>query len=154
MRRTWNADNTAELIKMWTKGKRSAAQIAKVLSMTRSAVIGKAHRLGLKNRSPLRNRKTIKQFLDDAALKSTQVAEYEEVQEGILLEDTKHTSCMFTTRSQRKPYLFCGKAVVTAPWCEVHEKIVTTTYNKIFSAPAQDAYTLKDQMVYLEDSVK
>lgn len=56
---SWNDERTALLEKMWTEGK-SAAEIAKELGegVTRNAVIGKAHRMGLSGRpSPIKKQK-------------------------------------------------------------------------------------------------
>lgn len=48
---SWNDDRVELLKKMWSEGQ-SASQIAKELgSVTRNAVIGKVHRLGLSNRA-------------------------------------------------------------------------------------------------------
>ena len=48
---SWTEDRVATLTKMWGEGK-SASQIAKELGgVTRNAVIGKVHRLGLSNRA-------------------------------------------------------------------------------------------------------
>tara|TARA_B100001971_G_C18169183_1_gene526045 strand:- start:339 stop:1007 length:669 start_codon:yes stop_codon:yes gene_type:complete len=57
---SWTQDRVAILEKMWTDGK-SAAEIAKALGegVTRNAVIGKAHRMGLSGRpSPIKKSKT------------------------------------------------------------------------------------------------
>lgn len=55
---SWTDDRVATLTKMWKDG-RSAAEIAKELGgVTRNAVIGKAHRLGLSGRaSPIKKKK-------------------------------------------------------------------------------------------------
>jgi len=53
---SWTDERIALLKKMWKEGK-SAADIAKTLAkgVTRNAVIGKAHRMGLSNRpSPIK----------------------------------------------------------------------------------------------------
>ena len=48
---SWTDDRVEKLKKMWTEGQ-SASQIAKELGgVTRNAVIGKVHRLGLSNRN-------------------------------------------------------------------------------------------------------
>ena len=48
---SWTDERVEQLKKMWTEGK-SASQIAKELGgVTRNAVIGKVHRLGLSNRN-------------------------------------------------------------------------------------------------------
>ena len=47
----WTEDRVEKLKSMWTEGN-SASQIAKELGgVTRNAVIGKVHRLGLSNRA-------------------------------------------------------------------------------------------------------
>ncbi|MFN3615775.1 MAG: GcrA family cell cycle regulator, partial [Rubrimonas sp.] len=49
---SWTDDRVEKLQQMWAEGQ-SAAQIAKALGgVTRNAVIGKVHRLGLSNRAP------------------------------------------------------------------------------------------------------
>ncbi|MHA3977940.1 GcrA family cell cycle regulator [Halovulum sp. GXIMD14794] len=49
---SWTDERVETLKKMWSEGK-SASQIAKELGgVTRNAVIGKVHRLGLSNRTP------------------------------------------------------------------------------------------------------
>ncbi|SEM72314.1 GcrA cell cycle regulator [Palleronia salina] len=49
---SWTDERVETLKKMWTEGQ-SASQIAKELGgVTRNAVIGKVHRLGLSNRGP------------------------------------------------------------------------------------------------------
>ncbi|MGB8621908.1 MAG: GcrA family cell cycle regulator, partial [Paracoccaceae bacterium] len=48
---SWTEERVETLKKMWTEGQ-SASQIAKELGgVTRNAVIGKVHRLGLSNRA-------------------------------------------------------------------------------------------------------
>lgn len=56
---SWTEERVEILTKMWTEGN-SAAEIAKALGgITRNAVIGKAHRLGLSGRaSPIKKKKT------------------------------------------------------------------------------------------------
>lgn len=58
---SWTDDRVATLTKLWSQGK-SASEIAEVLGgVTRNAVIGKAHRLGLSGRpSPIKKKKLVK----------------------------------------------------------------------------------------------
>jgi len=70
---SWTDDRVATLTKMWKDG-RSAAEIAKELGgVTRNAVIGKAHRLGLSGRaSPIKKKKeTAKKTATKTAAKKT-----------------------------------------------------------------------------------
>jgi len=45
----WTEDKIDELTKLWHRG-RTAGQIAEVMGISRNAVLGKAHRLGLTGR--------------------------------------------------------------------------------------------------------
>ena len=50
----WNDENVARLRELWDQGL-PTAQIGKLLSFTKNAVVGKAHRIGLERRpSPIR----------------------------------------------------------------------------------------------------
>ena len=51
---SWNEENVARLKELWDQGL-PTAQIGKLLSFTKNAVVGKAHRIGLERRpSPIR----------------------------------------------------------------------------------------------------
>lgn len=51
---SWNDENVARLKELWDQGL-PTAQIGKLLSFTKNAVVGKAHRIGLERRpSPIR----------------------------------------------------------------------------------------------------
>lgn len=58
---SWTDDRVETLTKLWSQGK-SASEIAEVLGgVTRNAVIGKAHRLGLSGRpSPIKKKSVVK----------------------------------------------------------------------------------------------
>jgi GcrA cell cycle regulator len=54
---TWTDERVDVLKQLWSEGK-TASQIASVLGITRNAVIGKAHRIGVSRRpSPIKRRK-------------------------------------------------------------------------------------------------
>ena len=56
---SWTEDRIALLTKLWEEGL-SAQEIGRQLDVTKNAVIGKAHRLGLQSRpSPIRRSKAI-----------------------------------------------------------------------------------------------
>ena len=51
---SWNDDNVAQLKELWDQGL-PTAQIGRLLGVTKNAVVGKAHRIGLERRpSPIR----------------------------------------------------------------------------------------------------
>ena len=51
---SWNDENVARLKELWDQGL-PTAQIGKLISFTKNAVVGKAHRIGLERRpSPIR----------------------------------------------------------------------------------------------------
>ena len=54
---SWNEENIRELRRLWDAGY-SASAIGKQIGITKNAVIGKAHRLGLKSRPSPIKRKT------------------------------------------------------------------------------------------------
>jgi len=56
----WNDDNVVKLKKLWAEGY-SASEIADIFGLlSRSAVMGKIHRLGLCNRDPQKSHKVPK----------------------------------------------------------------------------------------------
>ena len=68
---SWTDERIATLKKMWKDG-HSAADIAKKLGegVTRNAVIGKAHRMGLSGRpSPIKKKATAKKTVKKVAAK-------------------------------------------------------------------------------------
>lgn len=87
---SWTDERVEMLKAMWTEGK-SASQIAKELGgVTRNAVIGKVHRLGLSNRGP--NGEAVgdavgTEELEVAAVPVEEVARAEEVEIDVAPED-------------------------------------------------------------------
>lgn len=81
---SWTDDRVATLTKLWSQGK-SASEIAEVLGgVTRNAVIGKAHRLGLSGRpSPIKKKKVAKKTIkkkEDTAEKPKTKAKKKSIQ--------------------------------------------------------------------------
>lgn len=72
---SWTDDRIAKLEKLWLEGK-SAAEIAEELGgVTRNAVIGKAHRMGLSGRpSPIKKKKAAESKSKKATAKKKEAA--------------------------------------------------------------------------------
>ncbi len=114
----WTEDRIAKLKKFWTKGL-SASQIAGELGegVTRNAVIGKAHRLGLKSRpSPV---KTDPKKLRKAPVKpAVQTASSHRVS---LLQLTERICKWPIGHPGEEDFHFCGTASVSGhPYCAEH----------------------------------
>jgi len=81
---SWTDERVEALKSMWTEGK-SASQIAKELGgVTRNAVIGKVHRLGLSNRGP--NGERLDELEPDVGADTAALAE-PEIEEPEVLEE-------------------------------------------------------------------
>lgn len=108
----WTEERVSQLKSLWTEG-RTASQIATILGdVTRNAVIGKAHRLGLKGRpSPIRKEKTARakpiRKIETPAHRPMRVSDRQ---------------CHWPIGHPREPgFHFCGApAVVDKPYCETH----------------------------------
>lgn len=132
----WNEYQLEELKRSW--GKTSSSVIAGRLGITKSAVIGKAHRLGLKNlkRDPYQYReegdrvKKVKEVMrngpsapavvappcpDDAAMD-------EVVAGGIDVMSLGHGQCKWPVNDGSPRFFFCGEPVIEAgvPYCREH----------------------------------
>lgn len=109
----WTEERVAKLKALWGEG-HSASQIAGILGdITRNAVIGKAHRLGLKGRpSPIRKEKT-------TAPKPVRRAAAAPVARTTRVSDRQ---CHWPIGHPREPgFHFCGApAVADKPYCEQH----------------------------------
>ena len=101
----WTSDRISALIAFWKEG-HSTSVIGGKLGMTKNAVVGKVHRLGLPKRgSP------IKQRIKKPA-------------EIINLAKLRSNMCVWPYGEPGKPdFRFCGEKVVPdKPYCEVHCK--------------------------------
>lgn len=113
----WTEERVARLKALWGEG-RTASQIAVILGdVTRNAVIGKAHRLGLKGRpSPIRTEKAVATHSPKPARRAAAQA---------ALPRTSRVSdrqCHWPIGHPREPgFHFCGDpAIDDKPYCEKH----------------------------------
>lgn len=109
----WTEERVTRLKSLWGEG-RTASQIAVILGdVTRNAVIGKAHRLGLKGRpSPIRKEKT-------AATPKPARRAVVQVPRATRVNDRQ---CHWPIGHPREPgFHFCGDpAVEDKPYCGKH----------------------------------
>lgn len=134
----WSETRTALLRKLWAEGL-SASQIAKQLGgVTRNAVIGKVHRLGLAGRAtpsrpakrPVRSRPV--RFVPPSVLKPIKVRPptptakdlHATPPEGALtIETVRDGQCKYMT-GEGPDALVCGRSTPLGSWCILHAKLV------------------------------
>jgi GcrA cell cycle regulator len=106
---TWTPEKTVEVRRLWLEGKLTAEAIAQKFGVTRSAVIGKAHRLGLPMRRP------------------GKVKSREEGEILITLENKDEKQCAWPMGDPKgQDFHFCGEEVVPGKsYCKRHSSIAT-----------------------------
>jgi GcrA cell cycle regulator len=128
----WTEERVELLKKLWTEGL-SASQIARTLGdVTRNAVIGKVHRLGLSGRAtPTRSDRPRIMARRKPAPKPILV-ESEPIEEVVLDDGEWATVLTLNERMCKWPighpgtdkFHFCGRgAAADTPYCEAHAKV-------------------------------
>ena len=130
----WSDDRVEQLKTLWTEGL-SASQIARALGgVTRNAVIGKVHRLGLAGRaSPSRSERPRLPVTHKAPVVRTHVPAVQVVEEDpVTLDDGSHATVLtISDRMCRWPigdpaateFHFCGHSPKSgSPYCEAHAR--------------------------------
>jgi GcrA cell cycle regulator len=118
----WTDERLETLKKLWDDGL-SISQIGEKLGVSRNAIAGKVHRLGLKKRqSPISNKTAAK---STAAQKpKVEVAEPENLPLKLALRqiDWSRSRCSWPIGDPKTTaFHFCGKDVVTGkPYCNDH----------------------------------
>lgn len=163
----WTEERVTELKKLWAEG-HSASQIASQLGgVTRNAVIGKVHRLGLSGRAtpsrpvkrpPRLARPKPQTIRAGGAAKSTPAApaaprppaepavalEPQRLPNGDLVTvmNVKDSMCKWPIGDPADPnFSFCGrKAADGSPYCAEHAKVAFQPARKRERAPREDAY--------------
>ena len=152
---SWTPELIKELKKLWKKGL-TTGEIGRSIGMSKNAVVGKAHRLGLESRpSPIKREVKIKKEKPRTVIKkevksAQKVIEApieSEIEEavkpvkkvktgkikGVKLVDLKPTSCRWPEGDPKDPdFHFCGKEIVPGKsYCEEH---CAVAYSGIFKA--------------------
>lgn len=122
----WTDDRIAKLKKLWAEGL-TTGEIGKRLGVSKNAVVGKAHRLGLKSRpSPIRRTKK------KAEPKKEETKVY-------TLADLTSQTCRWPHGDPKEDnFQFCGKPIVQGkPYCAEHCEYAYVGSNR--SSRSEDA---------------
>ena len=121
----WTDERLEQLKKLWSEGL-SISQIGEALGVSRNAIAGKAHRMGLPKRpSPISKPKATKP--------KTVVPEPPSLELPLRMElrqlEWSRSKCCWPTGDPRKVgFLFCGVTVVPGkPYCLTHCQQAYTT---------------------------
>jgi GcrA cell cycle regulator len=129
----WNDDRIEQLKSLWAEGL-SASQIARALGdVTRNAVIGKVHRLGLAGRAnPTHDRPRLPMAPKARTLRNAMPAAPVVEEDPLTLEDGNFVTVLtISDRMCRWPigdpsateFHFCGRNPKTgSPYCEAHAR--------------------------------
>ena len=153
----WTPELIKDLKKLWKKGL-TTGEIGRLIGMSKNAVVGKAHRLGLESRpSPIRRekvevpkvKKSTAPVWKHVVSMEKQEKESQAVQlntdklskpskkngkvKGVKLVDLKPTSCRWPEGDPKDPdFHFCGKeALPGKSYCEEHSQVA---YSGVFKA--------------------
>ncbi len=148
----WTEERVAQLTKLWSEGL-SASQIARALGdVTRNAVIGKVHRLGLSGRT-----KTIRSDRPRVSRKRKRspipLITIPETVEPAVLPDGSHvtvatlndTMCRWPYGDPTSPgFHFCGRKVgENGPYCEAHAQVAYQPSSRRYGGSKQPAVAQK-----------
>lgn len=117
----WTEERTKLLKKLWQSGK-TTVEIGRMLGISKNAVVGKAHRLGLPTRpSPIKAEK--KEIVKEKPQKIGYVS----------LMDLKLSSCRWPIGDPKEDsFHFCGAQTTTGkPYCPEHCKIAYTSLKEL-----------------------
>ena len=120
----WTEERLEELKKLWAQGL-SISQIGEALGVSRNAIAGKAHRMGLPKRpSPISKPKAEKPKVES-------VVEEQDLPLRLELRQlvwSRSKCCWPTGDPKKNGFVFCGDTVVPGkPYCLPHCKEAYTT---------------------------
>ena len=129
----WNDAAIEQLLALWNEGK-SASQVGMALGVTRNAVIGKLHRLGLsgmpRRTFPSRARK-LALPARRASPKRSQIPQMRSNKRPpgppqpftLTLLELGPRHCKWPAPGDEHPFTFCGQLREIGPYCEPHYKL-------------------------------
>jgi GcrA cell cycle regulator len=125
----WNDEKIAKLKKLWSEGL-TTGEIGKRLGVSKNAVVGKAHRLGLKGRpSPIKRQEPAAAGAAPSSGSSSSsghttasAAPKKEPVKIFTLTDLNHNTCRWPIGDPKhEDFRFCGKQVYPGkPYCLDH----------------------------------
>ena len=129
----WTDEQVEELKRLWNEGL-TTGDIGKALGVSKNAVVGKAHRLGLNSRpSPIRRGEeeiinTVEQNASAVEAKETKKSpkKVEKAKEKLFtVNDLTSTSCRWPIGDPKdEDFHFCGKeALPGKPYCPEHAAV-------------------------------
>lgn len=158
-KQTWTDERVNLLKQMWGVGK-TAAEIAHQLGggITRNAVIGKAHRLGLSGRiSPISTKKIEKSHhIPPAAVALLTEAPVERSVTAISMLELSEKTCRWPLGDPKKSgFHFCGaRPVPGIPYCGSHAMAAyQTTTRKFNIQDSPEAKDSEDALEVLDDAI-
>lgn len=120
----WNDERLEKLKELWTQGL-SISQIGEALGVSRNAIAGKAHRMGLPKRpSPISRTKAEK-----PKVVMPEVAENLPLRLELRQLEWSRSKCCWPTGDPKKNgFVFCGDVIVPGkPYCLTHCQEAYTT---------------------------
>ena len=133
---SWSDDRIERLRTLWADDELSASDIARRLGITRNAVLGKIHRLGLSNRRPPAGPRSIvprppkvarvRRAKIPSPPSPPKAAPRPELGPGLVarLEDLPAQACHWPVGDPASvAFRFCGRAASRAPYCEDHRQV-------------------------------
>lgn len=136
---TWDEAALETLKRLWESGM-STAKIGKEMGITKNAVIGKAHRIGLPHRAPCvkppfkyeakRKERRTKRLVK---IKVKRIETRRDAYKGALNIPMSEIvkGCLFGTDMSGQTHLFCGQKYTAYPYCNHHrEKAYRSTNAK------------------------
>lgn len=121
----WTDEQVEELKRLWNEGL-TTGDIGKALGVSKNAVVGKAHRLGLNSRpSPIR-RDDDETAAPELPLKPVKTEKVKKPAEKLFtVNDLTHSSCRWPVGDPKDAdFHFCGKeALPDKPYCAEHAAI-------------------------------
>jgi len=128
----WNLNSISKLKRLWKKGAISTSEIGDKLGVTKNAVVGKAHRLGLDARKnkvikKIKRKKAKPKILEKKTVLPKKSKKTQK-KNTLGLMDLKNDMCHWPMGDPRDPdFSFCGaKTVNGKPYCLRH---CTDAYN-------------------------
>ena len=120
----WTDERLEELKKLWAKGL-SISQIGEALGVSRNAIAGKAHRMGLPKRPSPINRLRAEKPKAEAAVEEQDLPLRLELRQLVW---SRSKCCWPTGDPKKNGFVFCGDTVVPGkPYCLTHCQEAYTT---------------------------